>query len=362
MKQTNMENVAWLGLDAHAHFSLLAWIDDQGRRRHHWRFPTSESQIIKHIHAVPAQTKNFAVEECGLARWIAQVAKPHVAKAVVCDPRENRHISHHHHKCDEEDGYALAHLLRLGALKEVWQPTNDARAVFKCAVQSYLDAVQRATGLKQQLKAHYRSWGVIPRDASVYSHNSRGQWLGQIRQEGVRAQLVLLYELLDGAVEAQSKARRLMVQLGRAFPEIALLRTVPGVGLVGAHTFVGFIQEPGRFSSASQLYRYCRLGIRDRSSDGKPLGYQKLDRQGHGVLKALSYRAWLQAMKRRRGPIYEFYRRSLERAGSEVHARLNTQRKVLLTLWVLWQNKKEFDTETFLRSDPIAAPRNACGS
>ena len=178
----------------------------------------------------------------------------------------------------------------------------------------------------------------------------------------VRAQLVLLYELLDGAVAVQSKARRLMVQLGRVFPEIALLRTGPGVGLVGAHTFVGFIQEPGRFSNASQLYRYCRLGIRDRSSDGKPLGYQKLDRQGHGVLKAVSYRAWLQAMKRRRGAIYECYCRSLERAGSEVHARLNTQRKVLLTLWVLWQNKEKFDPETFLRSDPRAAPRNACGS
>ena len=357
-----MESVAWLGLDAHAHFSVLAWMDEQGRRRQHWRFPTSEPQIIKHIQAVPAQIKNFAVEECGLARWIAQVAKPHVNKAVVCDPRENRRISHHHHKCDEEDGYALAHLHRLGALKEVWQPTSDARAVFKCAAQSYLDAVQRETALKQQLKAQYRCWGVIPRGLSVYSTKSRGRWLAQVRQDGVRAQLLILYELLDWALAAQSKARRLMAQLGKAFPEIQRLRTVPGVGPVGAHVFVAFIQEPGRFENPSQLYRYCRLGIRDRSSDGKPLGYQKLDRQGHGVLKAISYRAWLQAMKRRKGPIYEFHRRSRERTGSDVHARLNTQRKLLLTLWALWQNQKEFDPKEFLGPDPVAAARNACGS
>ena len=35
------------------------------------------------------------------------------------------------------------------------------------------------------------------------------------------------------------------------------------------------------------------------TGDDKPLGYEQLDRYGHGVLKAISYRAWLQAMKRR---------------------------------------------------------------
>ena len=35
------------------------------------------------------------------------------------------------------------------------------------------------------------------------------------------------------------------------------------------------------------------------------------------------------------------------------HARLNTQRKILLTLWMLWLTGKEFDPVTFSRSQPI---------
>jgi|SRR5215471_4982869 len=354
------ENVAWLGLDAHAKSSLLAWMDDQGARRGHWRFPTNEAQLVKHLQRIPATVKHLALEECGLGRWLAQVARPHVTEATVCDPRENRHISRHHHKCDEEDGYGLAHLHRLGALKKVWQPTSDARAVFKCAVQAYLDAVNRQSGLKLQLKAHYRQWGVIPTGSRVYSHSSRGKWLAQIQAVGVRAQLKLLYEVLDSAVEVERKARRLMVQLGRPFQEIVRLDSVPGVGRIGAHVFVGFIQEPGRFATAQRLYRYCRLGIRDRSSDNKPLGYQQLDRQGHGVLKAVSYRAWLAAMKRKGGAVYEFYRRSLDRTGSELHARLNTQRKVLHTLWVLWQQGQEFDPQRFLGDAPQPTAKVTC--
>jgi transposase len=357
----NSEAVAWLGLDAHARFSLLAWMDDQGQRRGHWRFPTSESQFIKHLQLIPAVTKHLALEECGLGRWLAQVAKPHVTEAIVCDPRENHRISRHHHKCDEEDGYGLAHLHRLGALKPVWQPQSDERAVFKCAAQAYLDAVERQTALKLQLKAHYRQWGVIPTGSLVYSRSGRGKYLAQVRQVGVRAQLQILYQALDGALEGERQARRLMVQLGQAFAEIGRLQTVPGVGAIGAHLFVAYIQEPTRFETRQRLCRYCRLGIRDRTSDNKPLGYQQLDRCGHGVLKAVSYRAWLMAKKQQRGAVYEFYRASLERTHDEVHARLNTQRKVLHTLLVLWQQQREFDPKTFLGTEAQLTAKAKCG-
>jgi len=163
----------------------------------------------------------------------------------------------------------------------------------------------------------------------------------------LRAQLQLLYSLLDGALLAQAQARRLMVQAGKAFAEIPRLRTVPGVGLVGSHLFVAYVQDPGRFSSLAKLVRYCRLGIRDRSSDNKPLGFQQLDRHGHGVLKAVSYRAWLYSTRQKSGVIWEFFQASLKRTGSSVHARLNTQRKIILTLWSCWLEGKEFDAQRF---------------
>jgi len=75
------ESVAWQGLDAHAKFSLLAWLDDQGQRRAHWRFPTSETQLVKHLQLIPTSVKHLALEECGLGRWLAQVARPPVTEA-----------------------------------------------------------------------------------------------------------------------------------------------------------------------------------------------------------------------------------------------------------------------------------------
>lgn len=39
--------------------------------------------------------------------------------------------------------------------------------------------------------------------------------------------------------------------------------------------------------------------------------------------------------------------------GSTTHARLNTQRKILLTLWTLWLTGREFDPKQFFRAQPI---------
>jgi transposase len=340
-------------LDAHSKNCVLAHLDDQGRERHWWKFPTEPHQLIAHLHTIPATDKRLMLEESNLARWLGQLLKPHVQQLVVCDARRNHLISQDHHKHDRRDAFALARLLRLNEFKAVWQPVAEQRVLFKRLAQSYENAVQRQTRLKLQLKSLYQHWGLFPTGSTVFSQTGRALWLKQLPDDALRAQALILYELLDQALAAQRQFRRLLAQRGRQFPEVQRLRTVPGVGLVGAHLFVAYIQDPTRFRKFSQLTRYCRLGIRDRTSDDKPLGYQQLDRHGIGTLKAITYRAYLQAAKRRTGPVWDAYQLSLRHTGSSTHARLNTQRKILLTFWTLWRTGREFEPQTFSRSQPI---------
>lgn len=348
----NPAAIAWLGLDAHAKNCVLGQLDDQGREVHWWKLPTQPLKLIAQIQAIPAADKRLMLEESNLARWLGQLLQPHVQQLVVCDARRNRLISHDPHKHDRRDAFALARLLRLNEFKPVWQPVEDQRVLCKRSAQAYEKAVQRQTRLKLQLKALFQHWGLFPTGSTVFAPTGRNNWLKLLPYDALRSQALILYELLDQALASQTQCRRLLVQTGRPFPEVQRLRTVPGIGLVGAHLFVAYVQDPTRFQKFSQLTRYCRLGIRDRSSDDKPLGFQQLDRHGVGTLKAITYRAFLQAAKRRTGPVWDFYQRSLRHTGSTTHARLNTQRKILLTLWTLWLTGREFEPETFSRSQP----------
>ena len=143
-----------------------------------------------------------------------------------------------------------------------------------------------------------------------------------------------------------------IVLLDRIKIEIEEFKKIPGVGNIGALTFDAYIQTPDRFTKKSKLWRYCKLGITDRSSDDKPLGYKRLDRAGNSELKAMSYRAYLGAMRvKRKNEVRLFFEASLRRTHSTTKARLNTQRKIISVMHGVWIKKEGYRSELFLGSE-----------
>src|SRR5207248_6277384 len=94
-----------------------------------------------------------------------------------------------------------------------------------------------------------------------------------------------LYRQLDHALEQWKETREEVERVGGAFWEVREFQRLPGVGPIAAHVFSAIIEEPSRFGSKFKLWKYSQLGITDRTSDHKPLGYQRLDRRGNAELK-----------------------------------------------------------------------------
>jgi transposase len=346
---------AYLAIDAHAHSCVLGWRNGQGQYQSAVRFPTSERELLKHIRAVPAGSKLLTVEETPLAAWIARTVQAEVHDTLICDPRHNDSIRKAARKDDHRDTEELTRLLWMGQLHRVYHAAADDRAVFKAAVQQYLDFRSQQTRLKQQIKAQFRGWGVIDVDGTrIYNEKTREKWMRQVAQPTIKALLRRQYALLDEALVQEEAAFAHAEVLGARYPEIARFLDVPGVGRVGAHVFDAFIQTPERFETRQQLWRYCQLAVTDRSSDNKPLGFRRLDRNGNSDLKAMSYWSWKGALwTQEDNVVKQFYHRSLERTHEKVHARLNTQRKIIATLWIMWKRKERFDPKRFL--DPADA-------
>jgi transposase len=350
-----MRKIAYLAIDVHAKHSVLGKMDSDGNFKGNQTFPTSEQNIIKALKDVKAKKKYLALEESTLAYWAAQVAKPYVTEVISCDPKENALIYRSPNKRDKVDTRKLCRLLRLGELKRVYHPESDDRAIFKAAVQQYIDLRDQQVALKLKIKAMYRHWGVIDVGGeTVYTVTGRDEYLKQIKHVVVRNQLIRLYTVLDKTEAMQALALKDMKRLGRKYPEIQEFKKIPGIGDIGAHVFDAFIQTPHRFVHKRLLWRYCRLGVKEHSSDGKPLGYKRLDRSGISELKALTYRAWMSAMKGN-NEVKQFYLNSLKRTYSRVHARLNTQRKIIAVMYGMWKKGEAYRSQLFLGSDEIVA-------
>ncbi len=343
-----MRKIAYLAMDVHARNCVLGDMDGNGKFHGNRSFTTCEINIIKALKTIKAKRKYLVIEAGPLSNWVAQVANDHVTKVIICDPRENALIYKSSQKRDKVDTKKLCRLLRLNEFKEVYRPENDQRAIFKAAVQHYLDLRDQLKALKQKIKAMYRQWGVIDVfTESVYSVSGRDKFLNQLKHRPIYLQLKRLYTLLDTTADMKQDAQKSMTSLGRKYPEIKEFKKMPGMGIVGPHTFDAYIQTPHRFAKSSRLWKYCRLGITDHTSDGKPLGYRRLDKSGISELKAVSYRAFLSAIKGD-NEIRRFYLSSLKRTHDKKHARLNTQRKILSVMLSIWKKGSAYRAELFL--------------
>ena len=342
----------YLAIDGHARHSVLGCMDARGNFERSWRFRTSESELIAHVKGVGEAKKVLAIEEGPLAFWMAQTLSPYVAELVIADPRENALISRRANKSDKVDVRSLCRLLRLGELKKVYHPAEDERAIYKAAVQQYMGVRDQSGTLQRQIKAKYRAWGVLDVVGTdrVYSEEGRKEFLAQITVRPVRNQISRLYVLLDTTRRVQKLALEEAIQLGRKYPEIEEFKKITGIADVNAMIFDSYIQTPDRFTTKSRLYRYCRLGVTDRSSDNKPLGYKRLDKAGNSELKAMSYRAFVAAMHARRpNEVYRYYERSLAASRDSTCARLNTQRKIISVMHGIWRKGESYRPELFTR-------------
>jgi len=345
-----MNKIAYLGMDLHANNCTLGHMNEHGKFIGDIEFPTSEKNIIHALKSIKAKEKYLTIEEGNLTYWAAQVANPFVTQVIVCDPRENALIYKSPYKKDKVDTKKLCRLLRLGELNRVYQPESDARAIFKAAARHYLDLRDQLKRIKQKIKAMYRHWGIINVFTdSVYSKLRRENYLEKVKHLPIRNQLLRLYYLMDQTDEMRKSALKSMKQLGRKYTEIHEFKKIPGVADIIAHVFDAIIQTPHRFTKRSRLWKYCRLSIIDRTSDGKPLGYQRIDPSGIGELKALSYMAFMAAMKSD-NEVKRFYLDSLQRTHSQKHARLNTQRKIIVAMYTIWKKGVAYRPELFTGS------------
>lgn len=324
--------------------SELVAIDEAGEQVAGIKFATSERHLRSAIEEARRSRRgmwSLAVEEGELAQWVADNLREQVDRLVVCDPKRNVWIARDPAKRDRIDAMKLAQLLKAGLVTEVYHSTDADRVDFKRAVQHYHDLTVSQARLKCQIKARMRTRGVIVRGAGIFEKSGREEAIAQLKSPTSQHLVRHLYELLDQTVRTQDKARRLMLSLGRGFPEVARFQEVPGIGPVWACTFSAYIQTPHRFRTKQKLWRYCRLGITNRQSNGEPLGRQRLERAGVGVLKSLSYQAFCSA-QRGDNEFHRHFEDSLARTHDRTHARLSTQRKVLAVLWGMWKRNEAY--------------------
>src|SRR5438309_354781 len=224
---------------------------------------TKAATILQFVHGLRGSL-HLAFEEGTCAAWLHDLLKPHVTKVLVCDPRKNSLLKAGN-KNDRIDARKLADLLRTGLLSAVYHGENGLRTLRELA-RSYLAITRDLTRVMNRLKALYRSWAIPCAGQQVYAPRYRSEWLGKIREAGVRRRAELYYQQLDALAILRQEVRLDLLAESRKHAAMKWLRQIPSIGPIRAALLIALIQTPHRFRTKRQLWAYSGLALQTYSS------------------------------------------------------------------------------------------------
>ena len=334
-----------IGMDVHSTTTQISVISDRGREIKRSSVLTQEADLVAFLDGVPGP-KQVALEESQMADFVTRIVEPHVTKVIRCLPQHNRLISESEKKCDREDAKVLAELLYLGKLKSVHHAPLGYRQLRE-GVRAYCIASRDLTRAKNRLKAFYLFNGVHCVGEKVYSQRHRGKWMEKIAQGSGNLKLLQRqYAQMDFYRDNKTEHVRILKELAKRFrQDVRCLKSYPGVGFVGACTFVAYLEDGWRLKNKRRLWQYCGIGMRFHESNAR--GHRSASRKGNRLVKNAVMTAAASIASRRNADnaLSQMWRSGLEAGVEPDRLKRNLARKVAVLVQRSLRFKEEYDDD-----------------
>ncbi len=319
-----------IGCDLHTRYQVVAWVDES----------TGEIKVRRLAHAT-VEVKSFyaewprgtvvGVEATFPALWFERLLSECEHELWVGDAARIRASAVRLQKTDARDAELLLDLLRTRRFPRIWVPSAEERDLRQLLVYR-LKLVRARTMAKNQLHALAISQGVC-RKHKLWSVRGRAEleslpllpWATRRRKE--------LLQELDRLEAAVAELDRAVEEAGRERPEVALLRTHPGVGPIVSLAFALTLGPVERFPNSRKLVSYWGLNPSEHSSGGhQRLG--AISKQGNSLMRWLLVEAG-QTAARLDPELHRAYQRLKKRRVSGVAKVAIARRLAVRLYWML---------------------------
>jgi transposase len=260
----------YIAFDSHKHYTLMEREQVESGQVTQVRIEHCRGAVRKALADCQAGT-TVAVEAMGSWYWIVEEIEQAGLVPALVHPRKAKLMMGMINKTDKLDVHGLNRLQRNGTLPTVWIAPAELRDLREVTRVRMVLARHR-TRMKNRLLATLAKYGLAIVDCSdCFSVKALPQW------EALRAQLPphtrwctdLLWkqlELVDQQIDQQEMHLREILEIT---PEMVLLQTLPGIGLILAAVIALELGDMGRFASAERTASYCGTTPRVMSSGGK---------------------------------------------------------------------------------------------
>ena len=241
----------YCGLDLATRASYVYVSDPRGKKVIAGPVKTEPAALKKALRRFTRHGLGVAIEAGDQTTWVYDFLCELGAEVTVVNPTKVRAIAESRKKTDKIDAKILCDLLRLQALPPpVHMPSTGAREL-----RSLLMARRRLVELRVRIyntaRGMLRQEGQLLRSRALASRRTwKGILAGSYRNASIPEVLKELHGVLGELSASIKSAEKKLIEHATNDDRVRLLRTIPGVGVISALTFIACVDEIERFSSS----------------------------------------------------------------------------------------------------------------
>ena len=288
----------YVGLDVHQKRSSICILDRDGKQVKRLEVKGAWAKVVDAVAQVPGPFSICYEASCGYGYLYEKLSPLPLARHVaVAHPGQLRLIYKSKKKNDRVDAAKLAKLLYLDLVPQVHVPRADVRA-WRALITYRHKLMSKRVAVKNQIRALLRGLGIV---ALAGKRMWSGKGLKWLKEQSLSEADALRRDMsLEELQELNAKIRRVEKELDRradAHPGVALLRTIPGVGVRTAEAVVAHLDDVSRFSKNKKVGSYFGLvPCQDQSAGKDRLGH--ITRDGPPAVRKLLCEAAWQGIRR----------------------------------------------------------------
>jgi transposase len=283
-------------------------------------------------------------ENTGNCWYLYQKMKPLVREVAVADAAKVKLITHSNTKNDRNDSYNLALLMAMGFLPTVWMPDPQTKGDREI-LHHRMAILGRQTQIKNQIRSLLAQHGVSIEASDVKTKDAQlflmkvAVNLPQATQQCVASSL---RQLDSCEKELRVVDAQVVVRAQRWESLLAVLLTIPGVGIMMAFTLLAVIGDVDRFRRPSSLGHYTGDVPVHKASAGKSWS-GGITKAGPKLLRWALTEA-VQSLIRSDGYFRNMYRR-IKKGKKDRHSLAVTAcaRELAETVWRMLTTGEPFD-------------------
>ena len=323
-----------IGIDLGDRFTSFCLLDGSGEVMEEGKVRTTPDAFLRHFHS---DKPSRVVMEVGThSPWASRLLADLGHDVIVANPWKVKLIAASISKTDRSDAETLARLGRVDAklLSPVLHRSSHAHADLEI-----IHARQALVASRSLLINHVRG-AVKPfgfRLPACDAHQFHKKIQGLL-PEALAPALSPLLSAIGQLSEEISRADDRIEQFQDRYPEIRVLRQVPGVGPLLAATFVLTVGDPWRFKESRQIGPYLGLVPKTRES-GERSPQMRISKAGNKYLRQLLVNG-AQYVLGYRGPDCDLRRWGLQHSiggkAAKKRAIVGVARRLAVLLHHLW--------------------------